>query len=254
MRVTIKLNTADLRDAEVEETKRASSEKAKSSLTSVKDKAVEYAKTVVKKTVIAVGSGMKKAVGALKNKIRTRKLERTELELNMTVEKTDAATLLTPAVCTQCGAALQVNPSQKEAVCPYCGTTFIVTEAISRNEYNVQKAQIHTDKVVIRKKSRYEATLDYLQERKKLRLEERRKRKAQQLKTGLWMLGILLVMLLILFMLYGTTATGRSVQAITSCNNDALIFCTSKEFAAQIPDKYREMEDAINRGENSGEN
>ena len=34
-------------------------------------------------------------------------------------------TNLVPAVCTQCGAKLEVDPDQEAAVCPYCGTPFI---------------------------------------------------------------------------------------------------------------------------------
>ena len=42
---------------------------------------------------------------------------------------------LVPAKCTQCGAALTLDPSQDAAVCPFCGTPFVVEKAI--NNYNV---------------------------------------------------------------------------------------------------------------------
>ncbi len=41
---------------------------------------------------------------------------------------------LVPAICTQCGARLEVDPSQEAAICKYCGTPFIVERAI--NNYN----------------------------------------------------------------------------------------------------------------------
>ncbi|MBE6128130.1 MAG: hypothetical protein E7185_02530 [Erysipelotrichaceae bacterium] len=43
-------------------------------------------------------------------------------------------TNLVPAVCTQCGGSLEVDPTTDAAVCPFCGTPFIVEKAI--NQYN----------------------------------------------------------------------------------------------------------------------
>ena len=48
---------------------------------------------------------------------------------------------MVPAVCTQCGAKLDVDPGQEAAVCPYCGTPFLVEKAI--NNYHIQYS--HTD-------------------------------------------------------------------------------------------------------------
>lgn len=42
---------------------------------------------------------------------------------------------LVPAKCTQCGATLTIDPAQDAAVCPFCGTPFVVEKAI--NNYNV---------------------------------------------------------------------------------------------------------------------
>lgn len=39
-----------------------------------------------------------------------------------------------PAKCTNCGAALEVDSAKDAAVCPYCGSAFIVEKAI--NNYN----------------------------------------------------------------------------------------------------------------------
>ncbi len=41
---------------------------------------------------------------------------------------------LVPALCTQCGAKLEVDSSQDAAVCPFCHTAFITEKAI--NNYN----------------------------------------------------------------------------------------------------------------------
>lgn len=41
---------------------------------------------------------------------------------------------LVPAICTQCGSKLEVDPSKEAAVCPYCKTPFITQKAI--NHYN----------------------------------------------------------------------------------------------------------------------
>ncbi len=38
---------------------------------------------------------------------------------------------LTPAKCTNCGAALELDPSKDAAVCPYCHTPFVVEKAIN---------------------------------------------------------------------------------------------------------------------------
>ena len=41
---------------------------------------------------------------------------------------------LVPAICTQCGAILEVDPNREAAICKYCDTPFITEKAI--NNYN----------------------------------------------------------------------------------------------------------------------
>ena len=41
---------------------------------------------------------------------------------------------LVPGICTQCGGQLEVDPTKEAAVCPFCGTPYIVSKAI--NNYN----------------------------------------------------------------------------------------------------------------------
>lgn len=56
----------------------------------------------------------------------------------------DNKTIFVPAICSQCGAVLKVNPTQDAAICVHCGTPFIVEKAIQ--QFEIQKAenvQIH---------------------------------------------------------------------------------------------------------------
>ena len=91
--------------------------------------------------------------------------------------RTEADKQLVPAVCTQCGAQLEVDPTQEAAVCKYCGTPFIVQKAV--NNYNIQHATIeHADNVTIEMKSKTESVLDFmgkqLSESREVRREERK--------------------------------------------------------------------------------
>ncbi len=80
---------------------------------------------------------------------------------------------LVPAVCTQCGAQLEVDPAQEAAVCKYCNTPFIVAKAI--NNYNVQNARIeHADNVNIDLTGSVKETLSFVGEQLK---ESRKARK-----------------------------------------------------------------------------
>ncbi|MBP1529859.1 MAG: hypothetical protein IJ136_04585 [Erysipelotrichaceae bacterium] len=68
---------------------------------------------------------------------------------------------LVAAVCTQCGAQLEVDPNAEAAVCKYCNTPFIVEKAI--NNYNVQHANIeHADNVNIDMTGAVKSALDFV--------------------------------------------------------------------------------------------
>lgn len=54
---------------------------------------------------------------------------------NPRVNNINLGTKFVPGNCTNCGAALQVNPSLQAAICPACGTPFIVQQAV--NNFNV---------------------------------------------------------------------------------------------------------------------
>lgn len=50
-----------------------------------------------------------------------------------------------PAICTQCGASLQVNDTQDAAICPFCNTPFVVQKAINKyyNTYNINAGVVN---------------------------------------------------------------------------------------------------------------
>lgn len=56
---------------------------------------------------------------------------------------------LVPALCTQCGAKLEIDSSQEAAVCPYCHTPFVTEKAINNyNTTNVTNIEnLHADVV-----------------------------------------------------------------------------------------------------------
>ena len=88
-------------------------------------------------------------------------------------------TNLVPAVCTQCGAALEVDPSQEAAVCKYCGTAFIVEKAI--HNYNIQHATIeHADNVTVDMSGTVKSVLNYMGEQSKERLAFRREERREE--------------------------------------------------------------------------
>ena len=95
--------------------------------------------------------------------------------------ETDLKSRLVPAVCTQCGGQLEVDPTQEAAVCKYCGTPFIVEKAIQN--YSIQHATIeHVDTVNIQQKGAAESFFGFLgaqmSESRAVRKEERREERA----------------------------------------------------------------------------
>ena len=79
---------------------------------------------------------------------------------------------LVPAICTQCGATLEVDPTQEAAVCKHCNTPFIIEKAI--NNYNVKYANIeHADNVNVDLTGSVKEVLDFAGKQ----LEENRKAK-----------------------------------------------------------------------------
>lgn len=106
---------------------------------------------------------------------------------------------LVPAVCTQCGAPVMVDPKQDAVICEHCGTPFIVSKAINQynNQYSINSASINTPKVEVHQKGNIEAALDYIEkkreekkaekkqeeERERLEKEQERERSRRRLQT-----------------------------------------------------------------------
>ena len=139
---------------------------------------------------------------------------------------------LVPAVCTQCGATLTVDPSKDAAVCQYCGTAFIVANAI--NQYKIAHADIHADKVEVHTKSKTEAALDYMKERQKVRAEEKRAKAEADRKRLIKILPIYVVVMVVVFVMIFVMNNKREKEA------------TAEEVALQ--QTVEEVQTLINEG------
>lgn len=81
---------------------------------------------------------------------------------------------MTPAICTQCGAAVNVDPRQEAAVCRYCGTPFIIEKAI--NNYNIQNATVkHVDSINIVQTGTVESVLNFADKQIARKAEEKKR-------------------------------------------------------------------------------
>ena len=90
----------------------------------------------------------------------------------------DLRSRLVPAVCTQCGGQLEVDPTQEAAVCKYCGTPFIVDKAIQN--YNIQNAHIdHADKVTVDLKGSVDSVIGLVEREFDKNREDRREERRQ---------------------------------------------------------------------------
>ena len=84
---------------------------------------------------------------------------RSDRQGDITVEE-EKKVKLVPAICTQCGATLEVDPSKEAAVCRFCNTPFVIEKAI--NNYNVKYANIeHADNVNIDLSGTVKEVLDF---------------------------------------------------------------------------------------------
>ncbi len=90
---------------------------------------------------------------------------------------------MVPALCTQCGGKLTVDPIQETAECPFCGASFAVEKAISN--YNVQNATFeHVDNVNIDMSGTVHTVLDFvgkqMSESREMRKELRKQQKEDE--------------------------------------------------------------------------
>ena len=103
-------------------------------------------------------------------------------EISKMSENNENKVRFVPAICSHCGGSLDVDPSQEAAVCPYCGTAFIVEKAI--NHYNMEHAEVnhvdhieHVDNVTVDLKGSFDSVLGFASEQ----MKESRKMKAEML-------------------------------------------------------------------------
>ena len=124
---------------------------------------------------------------------------------------------IVPASCTQCGGTVEVDPQTEKAICPFCGTAFIVEKAV--NNYNIQHATIeHADNVNIDMTGSVKTVLDFVGDQMKVSRAERRKAREEEAKTrrmidrgflkifGIMCIGMLIIALVsvVIMLLTGT--------------------------------------------------
>lgn len=86
---------------------------------------------------------------------------------------------MTPAICTQCGASVEVDPKQEAAVCKSCNTPFIVSKAISN--YNVQHATVeHVDSINIVKTGAVQAAFNFADKQITRKAEEKKRKEEEE--------------------------------------------------------------------------
>jgi len=117
-------------------------------------------------------------------------------------------TKLVPAICTQCGGSVEVDPSQEKAFCKYCGTSFFVEKAIKN--YNVQHADIErveSMNVHHHKRGAVESVLNLIEkqlDKKQNKTDEERRleeeKRKQEVKRSLIALGALAIIILLLLL------------------------------------------------------
>ena len=192
-----------------------------------------------KKTGILLGKVALKGAQTAK-RIKETKHSKKSIEVN-----TISSVSYVPAVCTQCGAHLEVNPSEKSAVCQYCGTTFSVEKAIQN--INAKNAHIHADKVEINKKSNYSATLDFISERadkrnqlkaeRIRRKEEEKKRREKKARNAIIGCTIVVVLCFLgLYMLDHPAKSHISEQSVEASISEKNLEPSSLPFSDSLDD------------------
>jgi len=149
-------------------------------------------------------------------------------------DENDLRARLVPAICTQCGAKLEVDPTKDAAVCQYCNTPFVVQKAVEN--YTVQQAKIeHVDTVKLDMKGTADSFFNFvgeqMSESRKIRAEERRERRAadrEMNKAFIRIFGYMIIFMMVIaviwsvvFMIRGDSgeepAETESYEAKTTC-------------------------------------
>lgn len=126
---------------------------------------------------------------------------------------------MTPAICTQCGASVEVDSKLEAVICSHCGTPFIVAKAI--NNYNVQNARVdHVDSINIIKSSAVDSVVKFLDKQITKRTEEKKRiedearqqneKKKAILKKYWWVFAVFFVGL---FLLATLTNEGENIDS-----------------------------------------
>jgi DNA-directed RNA polymerase subunit RPC12/RpoP len=90
-------------------------------------------------------------------------------------------TKMMPAICTQCGAQVEVDAQREKAICQYCGMQYIVEKAI--NTYNIQHATIeHVNSINIVKKGTVESVLNFVTDQQQRADDLKREKKEEERK------------------------------------------------------------------------
>lgn len=94
------------------------------------------------------------------------------------MENSNGSVKLVAGVCPKCGGQLEVDPAQDAAICPYCGTPYVVSKAI--NNYNVQNAHIdHVDHLNVDLKGSVDSIIGLAERELDKNREEKREEQKQ---------------------------------------------------------------------------
>lgn len=159
---------------------------------------------------------------------------------------------IVPALCTQCGGSVEVNPGAEKATCPFCGMSFIVEKAI--NNYNVQHATIeHADNVNIDMSGTVKTVLDFAGEQMKESRKLRNERRIEEIKANNMMRAVFLKMFGFMFasmMVFAVIAfivmqfTGNDTEEVSDFGS-----VYTSDYGYSI--RYDESLFAVNEGTNS---
>ncbi|MCR4923512.1 MAG: hypothetical protein K5931_05830 [Lachnospiraceae bacterium] len=125
------------------------------------------------------------------------------------------AVKLVPALCTNCGGKLTIDPQKEKAVCPYCGSEFIVEKAINNYNLNIDMGSA-VDSVLDFAGKQLEESREARKEMKKAELETQRSFFKTFFKYGLIFMLLFLVVGTILVRFLPDDDSGSAGENITS--------------------------------------